>query len=225
VAFAGYGRGMRKNASSIFVVLLMGALAACGDDDAPKADAAGSNGPDAAVVDAAPGTPDAPPANEADAEVAEFALTSTAFNATDLLADKYTCAGANVSPPMSWTAGPSGTLSYAIVFRDNDNGLVHAVIWDIPADAHAVPEHVERVAMPSVPAGAKQAKAYDGVFGYAGPCPNGHTHHYEFELYALDVSTMPGLTSTTSKDAVAAALDGGHKLASTKLSLISDAAN
>jgi Raf kinase inhibitor-like YbhB/YbcL family protein len=218
---------MRRNASTIFVVLLgsMLALAACGDDDSPKADAA-SNGPDAAIVDAAPGTPDAPPVNQPDAEPVDFALTSTAFNQTDLLADKYTCAGANVSPPLAWTEGPAGTLSYAIVFTDLDNGpFVHSVIWDIPAAVHALPEHVENVAMPSVPAGAKQAHAYDGsTFGYLGPCPGGNTHHYEFELYAIDVATMPNLPTSTGRNAVVTAL-GGHKLASVKLGLISNASN
>ena len=52
------------------------ALAACGDDDTSKADASAPGGPDAAIVDAAPGTPDAPPANVPDAEPVDFALTS-----------------------------------------------------------------------------------------------------------------------------------------------------
>jgi Raf kinase inhibitor-like YbhB/YbcL family protein len=219
---------LEKNASTLLVVLLASlagvALAACGDDDAPKADAAHTDGPDAAVVDAAPGTPDAPPPDEPDAEPAELTLTTTAFNDVDLLADKYTCAGENVSPPLSWTEGPAGTKSYAIAFTDMDNHLVHAVIWDIPAAVHAVPEHVERVAMPSVPAGAKQAKAYDGIFGYSGPCPQGDTHHYEFELYAVDAATLPGLTANPSRAQVVDAL-GAHKVSSVKLGLISNASN
>jgi Raf kinase inhibitor-like YbhB/YbcL family protein len=215
---------MRTNLA-IVAMLLTCALSACGDDDAPKADAEPSGGPDAAVVDAAPGTPDA---EVPDAEPAEFAITSTAIHGDELLDAKYTCAGDNVSPPLMWTAGPAGTKSYAVAFIDVNNAthpFNHSVIWDIPPSVLALPEAVERVAMPSVPAGAKQAKAYDNIFGYSGPCPNGNTHHYEFTLYALDVATLPDVTTSTNRDTVIDALEGAHKLARVTVGTNSNAQN
>src|SRR4051794_7509451 len=50
-------------------------------------------------------------------------LTSGAFEDGAKLPSLHTCDGdgskKNVSPPLSWTPGPEGTKSYAIVFIDN----------------------------------------------------------------------------------------------------------
>jgi hypothetical protein len=54
-------------------------------------------------------TSDAGGENDTDAEPAEpepFALTSSAFADGDTLPEKYSCGGANVSPPLEWTKGP-----------------------------------------------------------------------------------------------------------------------
>ena len=189
-------------------------LASCGGSSDTPADAA--NGPDA------PPGPDATPQADASDEV--FALSSTAVVPGQLIDDKYTCKGDNVSPPLTWTEGPSGTASYAIVFTDLDNGpggFIHSAIWDMSAATLALPEHVENAAQPAVPAGARQCRGYDGdTYGYLGPCP-GRVHHYQFKLYALDVSTLPGVSTSSSLGEVVAAL-GGHTLATATLDITSD---
>ena len=48
--------------------------------------------------------------------------------------------------------------------------------------------------------------AYDNARGWAGPCSPSGTHTYEIAIYALDVSTLPGATMTTTKDQVVAAV-------------------
>lgn len=169
----------------------------CGHSGASQTDAG------AGIRDAAPVMTDARPG---DAPAPSFALTCSVIHGTDLFDPKYTCAGANVSPPMSWTAGPSATSSYAVVFRDNTNGLVHSVIWDIPGTVHSLPEKVENKARPGTPAGARQAQAYDGQYGYSGPCPGGEVHDYEFELIAVNVAALPGLAADPESTAVVAAL-------------------
>jgi hypothetical protein len=39
----------------------------------------------------------------------------------------------NISPAMSWTGAPAGTMSFAIVHQDLSNGMAHWVIWNILA--------------------------------------------------------------------------------------------
>jgi Raf kinase inhibitor-like YbhB/YbcL family protein len=144
-------------------------------------------------------------------------LTSTAFAAGMTIPAAHTCEGTNVSPPLSWTAGPAGTLSYAIVFTDKSNGLVHSGIYDIPPTIVSLPMNVEKVANPSNPAGAKQVQAYNNVNGYAGPCPGPMEHTYEFMLYAVDVAALPGIMTTQKGAALVTALQA-HDLATTTLS-------
>lgn len=150
-----------------------------------------------------------------------FSLTSTVVAEGMTLPPKYTCAGANVSPPLAWSGAPPGTMSYAIIFTDKSiMDFKHSAIYDIPASASVLPEDVEQVYQPSVPTGAKQTKAWDGGFGYSGPCPP-QTHTYEFKIYALDVATLPGMTmNSTIAQVEAAALD--HDLGSTTLTVLGD---
>ena len=65
---------------------------------------------------------------------------------------KYACAGANVSLDLSWTPGPAGTKSYAVVLTDTSNTLIHWVIWDLAGTS--LPEGVEHKPNPATPAGA-----------------------------------------------------------------------
>ena len=137
-------------------------------------------------------------------------LTSTAFEDGAKLPSVHTCDGEGgkkeVSPPLSWTPGPEGTLSYAIVFTDNSNGLVHSAIYDIPATVTSLPQGVEGKFEPSEPAGAKQSLNYKNQSGYAGPCPPDGEHEYEFALYALKVETLSGLTKDSKASAVKTAV-------------------
>jgi hypothetical protein len=143
-------------------------------------------------------------------------LTSTAYTEGMTIPAAHTCAGTNVSPPLAWTPGPAGTLSYAVVFTDKTNGLVHSGIYDIPATVTSLPMSVEKVAMPANPAGSKQVLAYNNMPGYAGPCPGAMVHTYEFMLYAVDVAALPGIATTQKGAALVTALQA-HDLGTTTL--------
>ncbi|MBL8621252.1 MAG: YbhB/YbcL family Raf kinase inhibitor-like protein [Myxococcales bacterium] len=172
-------------------------VAACGGDDtaapidAPAdvdADHDAALPIDAPAIDAP--TIDAPPA--------ALALTSTAITAGGTIPVKYSCRGANVSPPLAWTGGPSAP-GYALVLTDRTNNLIHAVIWDIPGTRTDLPEDVDKVAEPPDVPGAKQPLAYDNqTRGYLGPCPS-TTHTYEFALYAVDANPLPTLTLSNTR--------------------------
>jgi Raf kinase inhibitor-like YbhB/YbcL family protein len=127
--------------------------------------------------------------------------------------------GENASPPLAWTAGPSGTQSYAIVMRDLDfaNGFLHWVIWDIPASVLSLPENVEHAYQPSVPAGAKQAPFNANLVGYQGPCSPNSTNTYELTLYAIPTPTIAGLDEQSTKAEAEAAIEAAAT-ASTTLS-------
>lgn len=148
-------------------------------------------------------------------------LTSGAFEDGDELPPVHSCEGEGgkkeVSPPLSWTPGPEGTQSYAIVFVDATTDFLHSAIYDIPADVTSLPEGLAAKYELSKPAGAKQSLSYKGTPGYAGPCPQS-PHEYEFVLYALKVPTLDGLTED-SKVAAAEKAIKKEKLATAKLTL------
>lgn len=144
-----------------------------------------------------------------------FAVSSPMLQPNAMFAAANTCAGANRSPQLDWSAGPSDTQSYAVVFTDLANELVHWVIWDIPAEARSLPAMLDTSAMPGAPAGARQV-AINGK-GYTGPCPSGALHTYQFDLHALDVAMLPGVTGSSTSSQVKAAVVT-HSIGKTSLS-------
>lgn len=101
-------------------------------------------------------------------------------NVSDPIADRYTCDGLDVSPPLAWSGGPADVASYAIVMSDLDAvEYTHWVVANIPADQASLPEDY------SDPL-AVIAENSRGETGYAGPCPpTGSTHRYVLTIHAL----------------------------------------
>ncbi|MGA0863694.1 MAG: YbhB/YbcL family Raf kinase inhibitor-like protein [Ilumatobacteraceae bacterium] len=93
---------------------------------------------------------------------------------------RYTCDGENISPPLSWTPGPSGTVTYALVVDDLDAPEArHWVVANIDAATLSLGEGV-------LPDGAVTAQLADGSSGFAGPCPpDGETHDYVITVFAV----------------------------------------
>jgi Raf kinase inhibitor-like YbhB/YbcL family protein len=109
-------------------------------------------------------------------------LTSPAFESGTPIPKRFTCEGANVSPPLAWTAVPEGTRSFALVVDDPDapgKTWLHWTAWDIPGDARRLAEGEAPRAQ-----GTNDFRKTE----YGGPCPpRGHgAHRYFFRLYALD---------------------------------------
>jgi para-nitrobenzyl esterase len=142
-----------------------------------------------------------------------LAVTSPAFaNGGDIPFENTQYRG-NVFPGLSWTKGPYGTRSYAIVMQDADvnykgGPLLHWTMYAIPA---GVTKLAPGMAAP--PPGASYGPNVRGPnHAYMGPhTPPGPKHHYHFEVFALDreIAVDPALTY----DAMAQDLDG-HVLAS-----------
>lgn len=200
---------MRSEGMRAHLTLLAALAVACGGDDTATIDAGDAgdvDGPVAidAAVDGAP-----------DAAAGAFTLTSPTVTEGGVIPVAHSCRGANTSPALAWTGGPAAA-SYAVVLTDRSNGLIHSIIWDVPASRVDLPADVDKVAEPPDVPGAKQPLAYDTrTRGYLGPCP-GSTHTYEFKLYALDVATLPGATLSSTRTQLAPILDA-HALATTTL--------
>jgi Raf kinase inhibitor-like YbhB/YbcL family protein len=146
-----------------------------------------------------------------------FQLTSTAFEADGAIPVKYSCAGANISPGLTWTDPPTGTQSYVLIVDDPDASAatpaVHWLVYAIPAMQRGLEENTLRKA--TLPNNVKQGKNSAGKVGYGGPCPDpGKVHHYFFKLYALDYT--PDLKAKMKITDVEAALKD-HVLAKSEL--------
>lgn len=158
-------------------------------------------------------------------------LESTAFADGETIPCAHVasfCGGGQTSPPLSWSAGPVGTQSYALVVRDVTVSNVHWVLYDIPAATLAVDAVQRNTRTPNPPAGAKQSKPPasfgDSTFGWFGPCPiaGANQHSYTFTLYARPTATEAGVDADTSGDALAAQVSTGA-LASSELTGVQDA--
>ena len=110
---------------------------------------------------------------------AELTLRSDAFGDGEAIPARYTCDGADVSPPLAWNGIPDQTGAFALIVRDPEaDGFVHWVLTDIPLDTTSLPDGMgDSVGI----AGRNDF----GRVGWGGPCPPSGEHRYEFTLYAL----------------------------------------
>jgi len=134
-------------------------------------------------------------------------LTSTAFSEGEMIPNRFTCDGEDVSPPLAWSGVPDNAQSLALVCDDPDAPVGtwdHWVLYNIPADASGLPEAVP--AEPTLASGAANGKNSWGRLGYGGPCPPGGTHRYFFYLYALDTRLV--LESGATKARLLQAMEG-----------------
>ena len=121
------------------------------------------------------------------AAASTLTVWSDAFAPGGAIPRTYTCEGADVSPPLAWSAPPGlpgdgRPASYALVVDDPDapgGTFVHWLAWNIHVNTLPVGDTY----------GMVQGRNDFGRIGYGGPCPPvGHgAHRYRFKVYALDV--------------------------------------
>ncbi len=142
-------------------------------------------------------------------------LTSSAFAAETPIPVKYSCRGADISPPLQWSNVPEGVKSFALLVEDPDAPVgiwVHWVYFNIPAATRSLPEAVPAGAR--LPDGSIQGVGSSHDNQFHGPCPPSGRHRYYFKLYALDTSLS--LPPSTNKDGLLKAMQG-HILAEGQL--------
>jgi Raf kinase inhibitor-like YbhB/YbcL family protein len=152
----------------------------------------------------------------------DFILRSPAFTQGTRIPTRHTGDGADLSPALTWTTPPAGTVSLALICDDPDaptpGAWVHWVIYDLAPTLRGLPEGVPQQIQVAGALTARQGPNTwpDGRVGYNGPMPPpGHgVHHYHFQLYALDrrLDLPPGADKAALKRAMS-----GHILARTTL--------
>ena len=145
----------------------------------------------------------------------QIEIKSSAFEEGGMIPKKYTCDGADVSPPLSWTSVPEGTKTIVVICDDPDAPMgtwVHWVLFNLPADVKDLPENLP--SEKNLDNGAMQGTNDFGNIGYGGPCPPGGTHRYYFKFYALDMELS--LEGGATKKELLKAMEG-HILAEGQL--------
>jgi Raf kinase inhibitor-like YbhB/YbcL family protein len=135
-------------------------------------------------------------------------VTSGAFTSGDALDDKYTQNGENISPPLAWSKGPSGTRSYVVLTEDagvnRHDPVFHWVVYNIPPATTVLHEHLPVDA--TLDSGVMQGLNVRKTTGFLGPKPPaGQTHPYHFEVFALNTK-LDLDPAKTDRNAVLAAM-------------------
>ena len=136
-------------------------------------------------------------------------IVSSAFGEGEGIPERFTCEGADVSPPLAWDGVPDRTQSFVLIVDDPDAPdpkapkmtWVHWVLYNLPAAVRSIGEGVKEF-----PAGTLHGLNDWKRTGYGGPCPPIGRHRYFHKLYALDC--LLGDLGTPTKDQVLAAMRG-----------------
>ncbi len=198
---------MRIIAAILFLSIV---LLACGknSDDSDTADVTDESSNEIVVDDesADDTSSDNDAADESDDDTIEesesnvdttesFALTSSAMEEGGDLPIYYTCDGQSISPPLTWSGAPEGTVGYAIAMHHVPGpGDTHWywVIYNIPAEITALTEGETDV-------GTFGTNSVNDLNQYAPPCSQGPgTKEYTITVYAL--SAAPDLPDPTVVD-------------------------
>jgi Raf kinase inhibitor-like YbhB/YbcL family protein len=149
-----------------------------------------------------------------------FTLTSPAFDHEAPIPEKHRgrLFGANISPALSWTPPPAGTVELVLIVQDPDvpfgKPATHALTVGIDPSVSGIPENA--LTNPSPLPGIRHGKGAIGRRGWAGPLPiRSHgPHTYAFQLFALDQTLR--LSASFSLDEAIAAI-AGHAIGRARL--------
>ncbi len=128
--------------------------------------------------------------------MAEFRLTSPAFQHDDDLPVRFSGDGGNLSPPLSWEGVPDGTVELLLVCDDPDadSGVfTHWIVYGLAGGETHLPEGIPQDAVIDEPVELMQGLNEFDVAGYTGPPAVDELddlapppHRYFFRLFALD---------------------------------------
>lgn len=113
---------------------------------------------------------------------ARLAVTSPAYQEGGSIPPRFTCEGADRSPPWAVAGIPADARFLHAVFDDPDapgGTWTHWTWWDLPASVTGLPEGADVRAL-----GATEGTTSARAVGYHGPCPPGGTHRYVLHVVA-----------------------------------------
>lgn len=157
--------------------------------------------------------------------MAEFRLTSSAFQHDQDLPHRFSADGGNVSPPLQWTGVPEEAKELVLVCDDPDaeyGVFTHWIVYGIAAHETGLPEGVPQDAVVDEPVELMQGLNEFDESGYTGPTgaedrDDDVPHRYFFRLFALD--TELDLPPGARRDEIRKA-SSGHVLATAELVVI-----
>lgn len=117
-----------------------------------------------------------------------FSVSSPAFERNGAIPVQYTCAGAGLSPPLTWTKVPAKAAELVLfVIDDNSSGKSGGIRWIVGG----IDPSSTGVAAGKVPQGGIVGTNTAGNAGYSPICPaKGKSDTIEFVMYALK-KTIP----------------------------------
>jgi Raf kinase inhibitor-like YbhB/YbcL family protein len=176
----------------------------------------GAQGQRGAAPPAGPTQPGARGGGRGRGAIPVMTLTTSAWADGGQIPAKYTQAGEEASPPLSWGGAPEGAVSFALIVHDVDaatgggtDDTLHWLLWNIPATAAGLGERMPQG--PQLPDGTRQISATGPFYRGPGAAATGPAHHYVFELFALDTMLdvpAAGASPAQTRAAVVAAMAG-----------------
>ncbi len=142
-------------------------------------------------------------------------MATTAFADGTEIPAKYTQAGNQTSPAITWTNVPAGTVTFLLHMHDLEfsrnhttDDQLHWIVWNIPGTETGLPEGVPKGAQ--LQNGAYQLSASGALYRGPGAPATGPRHHYVFELFALDtkLDIQPGTDAFETRTAIIKAIQG-----------------
>ncbi len=134
-------------------------------------------------------------------------LSSPAFGKGSKIPTRYTCDGANESPPLKWSKVPAGTKQMLLFVLDLAAGPQGALRWAVGG----IDPTANGFSSNAIPAGAVLGKNSAGKAAWAGICPSkGKPHNVVFLLYALrkKLDLAGGFDTKTVQKQLAGNTDG-----------------
>ncbi|MFW6690923.1 YbhB/YbcL family Raf kinase inhibitor-like protein [Streptomyces sp. MAR4 CNX-425] len=116
--------------------------------------------------------------------IKDLAVAVRGFGPGERIPDRHAADHGNAAPEVVITGIPAGTAELALIVHDPDaplpHGFTHWVVYGIDPAA------------PTVPGAGRTGPNSLGDKAYSGPQPPpGHgTHHYYFQVYALDTPVV-----------------------------------
>jgi Raf kinase inhibitor-like YbhB/YbcL family protein len=151
-----------------------------------------------------------------------FQLTSASFAHGEPIPTRHAGKhiGDDISPQLTWTTPPAGTVELVLVAQDPDvplpKPITHAFTLGIGPITGQLPEGA--LAADSPVPGLKHGKSF-GKRGWSGPEPiRSHgPHSYVFQLFALDttIDVPPGFTNKQARAAIRGHIIGRARLEGT----------
>jgi hypothetical protein len=147
--------------------------------------------------------------------MAGIELRSEAFNDHDLMPQRLSRKGGNVSPPLVWSGVPEDATELVLLCEDPDAGAEPFLHWLVTGIDPAVGEVPEG----RVPSKGREWTNGFGATGWAGPQPpaGDEPHRYFFRVYA--VAEAPSLPSNPRVSDVHRAVEGRELASGTLVGL------